>query len=81
MAGGGVCMAAVLAPSHCLFLCIFGAIDQGELCAPKVSPTVFGVKESKYALRMGWFPVAGELGPVHGGCWVVEARDTTQKIL
>lgn len=44
-----------------LALPIFGAHDQGESCGPKVSPTVFGVQESKSGLRSSWFPVAGEL--------------------
>lgn len=34
-----------------LFLGIFGAHDQEDLYGPMVSPTVFGVKESKYGLR------------------------------
>ena len=46
-----------------LYLVIFGAIDQGKLYAPKVPPTVFGVKESKYGLSMGWFSVGGEPAP------------------
>ncbi len=46
-----------------LYVGIFWANDQGEVCASHVSPTVLGVKESRYGIRLSCFLVAEEPGP------------------